>query len=197
MFIMRAFARRNGEVLKMSEIEPQEVIDFWIAAGPKKWWRKDPEFDAEIKQRFGGIHEQACAGKLDHWANTPAGALALILVLDQFSRNLFRDSPLAFAQDDKCAALARVQIKSGADQKMPSDINEFCYLPLMHSERLADQDLCLESLQRLGKEQNIKAAVEHRDIIVEFGRFPHRNRVLGRVTTEQEQAFLDGGGFSG
>jgi uncharacterized protein (DUF924 family) len=134
---------------------------------------------------------------LDHWATSATGALALILVLDQFSRNLHRNSPEAFAQDAKCAALTRDQIENGQDQQMPPDVRPFCYMPLMHSEDLQDQILGLEMLEKYGVEGNVKSAIEHRDIIARFGRFPHRNSVLGRQTTDEEQAFLNAGGFSG
>ena len=179
------------------EIEPESVLDFWIAAGPKKWWKKDEQFDADITREFGGLHMQAATGQLDHWVETPEGALALILVLDQFSRNLFRNSPYAFAQDAKCVGFVNSVMEAGLDRKMRPDIGEFCYLPLMHAENISDQERCLSEMERLNKEGNIKAAKEHLDIIKRFGRFPHRNAVLGRETTVEEQAFLEVGGFSG
>ena len=181
----------------MSEPGPQDVINFWIEAGPKKWWKKDDGFDAEILNRFGDTHKRAAAGELDHWADTPDGALALILVLDQFSRNLFRNDPKAFAQDPHCVAIVRDQMKDGRDREMNPEISHFCYLPLMHSEVLADQELCIDEMTRIDNKPSLKAAIEHRDIIAKFGRFPHRNKVLGRQTTAEEQAFLDGGGFAG
>ena len=181
----------------MSELGPQDVIDFWIEAGPKMWWKKDDGFDAEILKRFGETHAKAAAGELDHWAETPDGALALILVLDQFSRNLFRNSPKAFAQDKQCVALVRAQMEAGHDREMNPEISHFCYLPLMHSEALEDQELCIAEMERLDNKPSLKAAIEHRDIVAKFGRFPHRNTVLGRDTTADEQAFLDGGGFAG
>ena len=181
----------------MTDKTAQDVLNFWTEAGPKKWWKKDANFDAEISRQFGDLYQQACAGELDAWADTPDSALALILLLDQFSRNLHRNSPLAFAQDEKCVDLTKSQIDSGADHHLPADIRPFCYLPLMHSESLEDQELGLEMMEKFGVEGNVKAAVEHRDIIVKFGRFPHRNSVLGRQTTSEEQAFLDNGGFAG
>ncbi|NKB53683.1 MAG: DUF924 family protein [Rhizobiaceae bacterium] len=181
----------------MTDPIAQEVVNFWIDAGTQKWWKKDPEFDAEIRRRFGQIHQQACRGECDHWAATPEGALALILVLDQFSRNLHRNSPLAFAQDGKSAALVKALVEAGKDQKMPSDVQAFCYLPLVHSEDLANQQQAVDLMRALGWEVALRSAIEHRDIIAEFGRFPHRNKVLGRETTAAEQAFLDAGGFAG
>ena len=181
----------------MAIASAKDVLEFWIKAGTEKWWKKDPDLDAEIAQRFKATHEAACNNELDHWANQPDSALALILVLDQFSRNLFRDSPKAYAQDDKCAELARQQIGSGANLLMPQDIANFCYLPLMHCEDLESQKLCLQEMTRLKNERGIQSAIEHMEIIEKFGRFPHRNTVLGRRTTAEEQAFLDGGGFAG
>ena len=176
---------------------PHDILEFWMNAGPRKWWKKDPAFDDEIRSQFGSLYEQAYSGELDHWASKPDSALALILLLDQFSRNLNRNSPRAFAQDKKCVALVHDIMAAGLDRQMPKELAEFCYLPLMHSENLEDQKLCLREMERTGKQGNIKAAVEHLEIIERFGRFPHRNEVLGRETTAEEQAFLDGGGFSG
>ena len=177
--------------------DPKEILDFWTEAGPAKWWKKNPDFDAEIAKRFQKTHERACAGELDDWAETADGALALIIVLDQFSRNLHRNSPQAFAQDGKTASIARAQIASGGDKTMAREIHQFCYLPLMHSENLDDQDLCLQQMQKMGEKNSIRSAIEHRDIVARFSRFPHRNAVLGRSTTAEEQSFLDAGGFSG
>ncbi len=179
------------------EHEITEILDFWLAAGPKKWWKKDDHFDAEIKRRFGGVHEAASRGELDHWAKEPDSALALIIVMDQFSRNLFRDDGRAFALDARCREIVGDVMEVGLDRKMRSEIAVFCYMPLMHSEQLEDQKTGLVEMSRLGLEDNVKYARIHLEIIERFGRFPHRNKVLGRVTSKDEQAFLDGGGFSG
>ncbi|MEL7228945.1 MAG: DUF924 family protein [Pseudomonadota bacterium] len=176
---------------------PEEIINFWRAAGPKKWWRKAEDFDAAIATRFGDTHKAARKGTLDHWADEPNAMLALILVLDQFTRNLHRNSADAFAQDAKGLSLAKRAVAKGHDAKMPEDLRSFCYLPFMHSEELADQETCIALMEAHGGEDNIKAAREHRDIIAKFGRFPHRNPVLGRAMTDEEQAFLDDGGFKG
>ncbi len=177
--------------------KPEDVLDFWAEAGPEKWWKKDPVFDAEIATRFEESYELACHGGFDDWATEPHGALAIIIMLDQFSRNLYRDSHLAFAQDAKALSIAKSAIQANLDTQMREDIRPFCYLPLMHSEDLADQNLCVAIFEKNGPKDNLRAAIEHRDIIQRFGRFPHRNVVLGRETTEEEQAFLDGGGFAG
>ena len=181
----------------MGPVKPEDVLEFWTDAGPKKWWKKDPQFDAEIARLFGGTHAEASTGLLDDWAKEPNSCLALIIILDQFSRNLFRNDARSFAQDGQCVAVTKDAIANGFDKKMPEAIASFCYLPLMHSEDLADQNLCLDLMEKTGSEENVKSAVEHRDIIAKFGRFPHRNTVLGRETTAEEQAFLDAGGFAG
>ena len=181
----------------IEEVTSQTVLEFWVQAGPKKWWKKDEGFDAEIARRFGGTHVEAANRLREDWLQTPDATLALIIVLDQFSRNLFRNSPNAFAQDEYCRSIVKSAMEAGTDRLTHEDINEFFYLPLMHSEDISDQKLCLSEMERLGKEGNVKAAKEHLDIIEKFGRFPHRNAVLGRRTTVEEQAFLDAGGFSG
>ncbi len=178
-------------------VEPQTVTDFWAAAGAKKWWQKDDAFDAEIRARFSDTLQAAQSGHLDHWQDTPDSTLALILVLDQFTRNLNRNSPDAYANDPKALATAKAAIQRGDDRHMRDDLRVFTYLPLMHSENIEDQRRCLAHMEATGLEGNIKAAREHLDIIERFGRFPHRNAVLGRKTTPEEQAFLDEGGFKG
>jgi len=175
----------------------QSVLNFWIEAGPSKWFRKDGSFDDEIRSKFLTTFNAARNRELRQWESEPDSAMALILVLDQFSRNLYRDSDEAFAQDAYCLDVVKAAMESGLDRRMPQEIAEFCYMPLMHSEDLGDQENCIEQMQRLGLEETVKFAIIHRDIIKQFGRFPHRNAVLGRTTTEAEQAFLEAGGFSG
>lgn len=177
--------------------DPSVVIEFWREAGPEKWFVKDLEFDAEIARQFGDAHELAAVGGFDDWAATPDGALALILILDQFSRNLHRDSNLAFAQDARCLKITRKVLEAGFDRDMPDDLRSFAYMPLMHSENLEDQELCIEKMREIGNDGGVDYGIIHRDIIKEFGRFPHRNAVLGRETTRKEQKFLDSGGFAG
>jgi len=178
-------------------VGPEDVLNFWVDAGPKMWWQKDDGFDAEIAQRFGNTHDAAARGELDAWLSKPDAGLALIIVLDQFSRNLFRNDARAFAQDEQCLRMVKSLMSSGHDRKMRHDIGMFCYMPLMHSEDLDDQKECLAQMERLGLKDNVKYAVIHLEIIEKFGRFPHRNAVLGRQTTPDEQKFLDDGGFSG
>ena len=176
---------------------PAEMLDFWFAAGPQKWFSKDDAFDAAIRERFLPTYEAAAAGRLADWEATPGGALALIIVLDQFTRNMFRGSPRTFATDHNALTVAKRAITRGFDQKMELPKRNFFYLPFMHSENLADQERCVELSRQSGDENTLKYAELHADIIRRFGRFPHRNAMLGRATTAEEQAFLDDGGFAG
>lgn len=175
---------------------PAAVVAFWKDAGPKKWFAKDPAFDAEIRDRFLETHFAAARRELDGWAETAEGALALLILLDQFPRNLFRGSSHAFATDPLARHYAAAAVDAGFDQAHPVELRAFFYLPFEHSERLEDQDRSVLLNAGLG-EQEIRYAAIHHEIIARFGRFPHRNASLGRATTDQEQAFLDAGGFAG
>ena len=174
-----------------------DVLAFWRAAGPKKWFTKNKAFDAEITARFLPTYEAAAAGALDAWEATPDGALALVIVLDQLSRNMFRDSVRAFAADPLARAVADRAIARGYDERFTLPERTFFYLPFEHSEDFADQERCVALARASGDADALKWAELHADIIRRFGRFPHRNHVLGRATTPAEQAFLDDGGFAG
>jgi len=176
---------------------PADVVAFWQAAGTDKWFTKDAAFDAAIRARFLPTYEAAAAGRLSQWEATAAGALALVIVLDQFSRNMFRGSARTFAADPLARSVAGRALARGFDQAVPQDLRTFLYLPFMHSEALADQERCVALYRALGDDDSLKYAEDHADIIRRFGRFPHRNAVLGRATTAEEQAFLDAGGFAG
>ncbi|MGE0497557.1 MAG: DUF924 family protein [Ramlibacter sp.] len=173
-----------------------DVIDFWREAGPAKWFRKDETFDADFRNRFLAAHEAAARGELDAWGQTADGALALLVLLDQFPRNAFRGTARMFATDAQARDVARAALAAGLDQQTDEALRNFFYLPFMHSEDLTDQDLA-EQLTRPLDPENHKFAVIHRDIIEKYGRFPHRNALLGRTTTPDEQRFLDDGGFAG
>jgi uncharacterized protein (DUF924 family) len=173
------------------------VLSFWRQAGEARWWTKDDAFDDEIRSRFLDVWQAARAGKLDAWQETADGTLALVIVLDQFPRNMFRNDSRAFATDALACAIAHRALAAGLDEQLPADLRAFLYMPLMHSEQLHDQERCVALFERLGNAENTTYAIIHADIIRRFGRFPHRNRVLGRVTSQEEQAFLDSGGFSG
>jgi uncharacterized protein (DUF924 family) len=174
-----------------------EVIAFWRAAGEKKWFEKDEAFDAEVRAKFFATHEAAARGELRDWEATPESALALVIALDQFPRNLFRDSARAFATDAQARTVSNRALERGFDRAVSHELRTFFYLPFMHSEALEDQERCVELYRALGNENSLKYADLHADIIRRFGRFPHRNAALGRATTAEEQAFLDEGGFAG
>jgi len=178
-------------------MKPEDVLDFWAGVGKKGWWVKKPEIDQSIHDRFYETHSLAHEGKLDHWTQTADGTLALIIVLDQFSRNLFRNSPKAFAQDAQALAIAKAAIAEGFDNQCRKDLRLFFYLPFEHSENLSDQILSVQYISKILPTNELHAVHEHHEIIERFGRFPHRNGVLGRETTPEEQAYLDGGGFRG
>ena len=176
-----------------------EIIDFWRAAGPKAWFGKSDAFDAMIRERFEADHHAAARGEHDDWAVAVEGALALVVLLDQFPRNMWRHSAHAYGTDPLARRTARRAIRAGQDQAIDTDLRAFFYLPFAHSEARDDQDrsvVLFDALQRDGGPDAWSAHL-HRDIIVRFGRFPHRNRFLGRETTPEETAFLDARGFAG
>src|SRR5215475_178462 len=174
-----------------------DVVAFWHKAGPDRWFNKDAAFDKEIYERFFDTYEAAAAGKLSGWEQTAQSALALLLLLDQFPRNMFRGDARAFATDPLARAVAAGAIVRGFDSQVPTELRSFFYLPFEHSEDLADQERCLALNSAAGDKENLKWAEIHADIIRRFGRFPHRNAALGRASTPEEQAFLDDGGFAG
>ena len=174
----------------------EDVVDFWREAGPARWYRKDRAFDRAFGDRFLATHEAAVRGELDGWVATPGGALALCILLDQFPRNAFRDSARMFASDEKAREIARTALSRQFDQQVDGEFGQFFVVPFMHSEDVADQELCVRLAKDLPTD-TLRYAVQHRDIIERFGRFPHRNAVLARTTSAKEQRFLDEGGFSG
>ena len=181
----------------MSDPIAAEIVSFWRQAGPQKWFEKDEEFDRTVRLRFLAIHEAAGRGELAAWERGAEGALASVILLDQFPRNMFRGSARAFATDPLARAVAERALARGFDHATDALMRPFFYLPFMHSEQLADQQRCVRLYQALGDAELLRYAVAHHDIIAKFGRFPHRNRALNRDTTSAEQAFLDGGGFAG
>lgn len=187
-----------------------DVLEFWFPRdrerANKLWWGKDATLDAEIRERFGPTLAAARAGLLDEWAATARGRLALIIVLDQFSRNIHRGSPDSFAADAQARALTKDGLALGHDRELELLERLFFYLPLEHSESLDDQQQCVALMQSLAdiageaRQQEVAFyvdyAIQHRDIIARFGRFPHRNAVLGRASTDEELAFLQQPGSS-
>jgi uncharacterized protein (DUF924 family) len=184
-------------VTEVCDVTPVDVLAFWRQAGPDRWYGRDNAFDAEIRARFLELWRKAVAGELSAWEASDDGALALTIVLDQFPRNIFRGDPKTYASDAAARDVASRAIDRGSDLRVADDLREFFYLPFMHSEHLADQLRCIDLLRQAGRTDNLKYAEDHAAIIRRFGRFPHRNRILGRATTSEEQAFLDEGGFSG
>ena len=179
-----------------ASVTPAEILAFWRDAGPARWYSRDDAFDAEVRRRFFGLWQCAAAGELSSWETSDDGALALVIVLDQFPRNLFRDDARTYASDRLAREVAHRAVERGVDARIDGALREFLYLPFMHSEHLADQLRCIELSRAAGHTESLKWAEHHADIIRRFGRFPHRNGLLGRPTTPDEQAFLDQGGFS-
>jgi uncharacterized protein (DUF924 family) len=182
--------------MNADSIGPGEIVSFWREVGPKGWFEKNTALDDEIRRRFLSTHEASAAGKLTGWEQSAEGALALLILLDQFPRNMFRGETRAFATDTLAHAIASRAILNGFDGAMP-DMRGFFYLPFEHSENLADQERAVALFKAVDDADGLKWAEMHADIIRRFGRFPHRNAVLGRVSTAGEREFLDGGGFAG
>ena len=173
-------------------INHRDILQFWFEeATPQQWFSKDDAFDETIRTRFGAIHAQATAGELAHWRNFGAhGRLAEIIVLDQFSRNLYRDDARQFAMDTVALVLAQEIVTSGFDQKLEPTERAFIYLPYMHSESRLIHEEALLLFTDLGLPLNLDFELQHKTIIDRFGRYPHRNDVLGRVSTAEEIEFL-------
>lgn len=197
-------------------VDYQPILSFWFgtldargqpgADAMGRWFRKDDAFDQEIRDRFGADHAAVLGGRRDAWLTSPRGRLAYVIVLDQFSRNMFRDTAAAFAADDRALDAALGGITRGMDQKCTIGERPFYYLPLMHCEDLSIQTMCVAMYTRLREQQpedqrkgvdmQLDYANRHRDIITRYGRFPHRNAVLGRTSTKAELEFLAGPGSS-
>lgn len=172
------------------------IIDFWREAGEEKWWGKDEAFDELCRTQFLDDHYAAARREYEHWVDSPQGALALMILLDQFPRNFFRNTGHMYATDSLARMFAHLALEQGHDISTDAVLRAFFYMPFMHAENLEDQRRCVE-LCSGGSPGNLEYAHDHYDIIQRFGRFPHRNAILGRTTTEEEQAFLDAGGFAG
>ncbi|MEJ8570267.1 DUF924 family protein [Microbaculum marinum] len=175
---------------------PFDVLDFWWSAGYEQWYAGGEDFDGRCRDAFLPLLEHASGGGLSDWEGTPHGALALLIVLDQLSRNIFRGSPRAFAQDERARGVAERAIAAGFDRAYPAPARNFFHMPFMHSEDLDDQARCCDYFRVLGDKDSYYYALVHLDAIRRFGRFPHRNKVLGRETTAEEQQYLDTGGFA-
>ena len=196
------------------ETKIDEILEFWFGpideagqasdAFAKRWWTKDPEFDETIRRRFLSVYDAVQAGRHEDWLSSARGRLATIIVLDQFSRNMFRGTARMHEADAWALDIALSGIDLGFDRALPGDLRAFCYMPLMHAESRAAQDACVRLFRDFAAELpgpegdrirgNLRFAEQHRDIVARFGRFPHRNAILGRVPTEDEQRYLDEGG---
>jgi uncharacterized protein (DUF924 family) len=172
------------------------VVEFWRNAGPDLWFAKDPTFDLSFRESFLDGHEAAARGEFAWWQDKPDGALGLVLLLDQFPRNAFRGTPRMYATDAAARTVAAAAIAAGHDRAVEPALQRFFYLPFAHSEDIADQERCVALVRRIG-EPDLSRAEHHRGIIQRFGRFPHRNAILGRVSTAEELKFLDEGGYAG
>ncbi|MBT3170927.1 MAG: DUF924 domain-containing protein [Rhodospirillaceae bacterium] len=171
--------------------ELRAVLDFWLLqVGPDKWFSRDDALDSEIRKNFSALHKRALAGALSEWRGTPRGCLAEIILLDQFSRNLFRDDARAFAADGQAREVMDHALAHGFDDGMNADERRFLYMPLQHSENAADQARSVELFRTLEDDKTFEYTLRHQEIIARFGRFPHRNAALGRDSTAEEIAFL-------
>jgi len=175
----------------------QEILKFWFEeVEPAAWWAKDRAFDALLIERFSGLHARATRGELFAWRTEPEGRLAEIVVLDQFSRNMFRDTPGAFANDTMALVLSQEAIACGADEALTAVQRSFLYMPFMHSESLVIHEVAVELYRRNGIQSNLDFELSHKKIIEQFGRYPHRNEILGRASTPEEIEFLTRPGSS-
>lgn len=172
-------------------IAPNDILDFWFAPQHKElWFVKNADFDGKIRAQFELVYQAAIASELDHWQDTPEGVLALVIVLDQFPRNLYRNSAKAYQTDAKALGVAQKALENKFDQKLTPEQRLFLYMPFMHSEELEHQETSVQLFKSMGDENAYQYAVLHRDIVARFNRFPHRNEVLGRLSTPEEVAFL-------
>lgn len=175
----------------MAQVTPQDILDFWFAESTQAhWFVRSDALDQQIRERFGAVYEQAVAGELEDWKDNAKSALALTIIFDQFPRNMFRGSPKAFATDVLACTLSKYALEHDYDKALDEKARQFFYLPLMHSETLADQEQSVQLYKGLGNDLALGFAKEHRDIVEKFGRFPHRNAVLGRKNTPEETEFL-------
>lgn len=175
----------------------QRVIDFWFKdIEPSSWWKKDPDFDAHIAEEFGEVHSKAINCELYEWRDSPHGRLAEIILLDQFSRNIFRDTPKAFAADSLALALSQEAVRAQADKSLNPTERSFLYMPYMHSESPLIHKIALELYEENGIQNNLNFEIRHKEIIDRFGRYPHRNSILGRESTREELEFLKEPGSS-
>jgi uncharacterized protein (DUF924 family) len=171
---------------------PQQIIDFWFSdESRKRWFKSTPDFDQALRDRFEDVWQRASRGELDHWMQTATGCLALVIILDQFPLNMFRGTAHSFSSEARSREVAATAIERGFDKTLSAEQKSFLYMPFMHSEALDDQQLALQLFDQPGLESNFRFARHHHSIIEKFGRFPHRNAVLGRASTDAEIEYLN------
>jgi len=179
---------------KAVQVSAHEVLKYWFSpASAKRWFRPSSAFDDELRQRFADTVQAALSGELDSWSDSPSGALALVLLLDQLPLNIYRGLPESFSGEARAREIAAMAIERGWDSEMETRQKAFLYLPFMHSESLADQERGVELYRQAEMADNLRWAEHHRGIVQRFGRFPHRNAILGRTSTEEELAWLASG----
>lgn len=173
-------------------MNPNQIIDYWYSDEMRKhWFASTPELDTEIKSNYQAVWECAGSGQLDEWKTTPEGCLALAIILDQLPLNMFRGEPRSFKTEIKAIEIAIFAVDNGFDKKISSDKLPFLFMPLMHSEKLEHQELSVKLFEQHDLQSNLKFAKHHRDIVKKFGRFPHRNKILGRESTKEELEYLE------
>jgi len=178
-------------------VDHRDVIDFWfVESEPAQWWRRDPAFDRQVAERFGAVHAQAVQCELYAWRAHPLGRLAEIVVLDQFSRNIHRGTARAFAADPLALALAQEAVAAGVAAFLEPGHRGFLYMPYLHSESRRIHEIALGLFSEPGLEANLDSQIRHKAVIDRFGRYPHRNSILGRVSSEEEREFLEQAGSS-
>jgi uncharacterized protein (DUF924 family) len=175
-------------------VSAEDIIGFWFKEIDKSnWFNSTPEFDAYLRERFQGVVRDALNDRLDSWKETPDGSLALVVVLDQFPLNMYRGEAQSFAGESKSREVARNAIDQNFDQSLTDDKKAFLYMPFMHSENIKDQNLSVTLFEKAGLEKNLRFAEHHREIIKRYGRFPHRNKIIGRESSADEIAYLNSG----
>ncbi|WP_455196917.1 DUF924 family protein [Kaarinaea lacus] len=170
---------------------PADILDFWFSEKVKPlWFNSTPDFDAQLKERYADIYRAALNGQLSKWQQTADGCVALVVILDQFPLNMYRGLPESFAGEALARDITRKAVSKGFDKQIPDEQKAFLYMPLMHSENIVDQDLSVQLFEAAGLTENLRFANHHRDIVQRFGRFPHRNKILGRTSTQAELDYL-------
>lgn len=178
-------------------MDPNSVLTFWFEEiDPKQWWIKDSQLDREISHRFGKVHKSATLGELSDWRRDPLGRLAEVIVLDQFSRNIYRNDPRSFAYDGMALVLAQECVSLGEDQRLSQEMRPFIYMPFMHSESKIIHETAVQLFSSAALKGNLDFELQHKKIIDRFGRYPHRNKILGRESTPEELVFLNKPGSS-